>query len=318
MPEVSVIIPVYNSSRFINEALESVFTQTFKDYEIILVDDGSTDNTRQIIEKYSDKLIYFRQENGGPAKARNFGIKKSRGKFIAFLDADDIWLPLKLERQIDAFKKNPELGMVATDNSLFDEKGVYRKSVGKKDYLLKGDIVRNILIHSGVVTPTVMVRREVFDALGLFEEQLRIAEDDNMWIRISSHYDIDVIDEPLAKIRDHQFRTMRTSGNLAQYVEKNMQLLTSNYGDEVKRRVEPIIPRKLTEMYFNQGYSKLEKHEFKAARKYFITALGYDKWNWKCYFYILTSVIPVQIVNLLKFCKRRIFPAKYNQPRWTR
>jgi glycosyltransferase involved in cell wall biosynthesis len=168
MTEISVIIPVYNSSEYILEALDSVFAQSFKDFEVIVVDDGSTDDTRQKIQNYSHKIRYFYQENGGPSKARNLGIRESTGKYIAFLDADDVWLPSKLEKQIAEFKKNPDLGMVITENSLFDERGVYRATVGKSNYLMQGDLVTNIFLRSGVVTPTVMVRREVFDKIGFF------------------------------------------------------------------------------------------------------------------------------------------------------
>jgi glycosyltransferase involved in cell wall biosynthesis len=125
MTEISVIISAYNSSQYILEALDSVFAQSFTDFEVIVVDDGSTDDTRQKIHNYPHAIRYFYQENGGPSKARNLGIRESKGKYIAFLDANEIWLPSKLDKQLAEFKKNPELGMVITENCLFDRRGVY-------------------------------------------------------------------------------------------------------------------------------------------------------------------------------------------------
>ena len=318
MPEVSVIIPMYNASRFIVEALQSVFDQTFKDWEIIVVDDGSTDDSRQIIEKYRERLKYFWQENGGPSKARNYGIRESSGEYIAFLDADDVWFPSKLGKQINAFRRNAALGMVLTDNSLFDEHGIYRTSVGKRNYLMRGNIIKNIFIRTGVVTSTVMVRKDVFNTIGLFEEELRIAEDDNMWIRIAAHYDIELIDEPLLKFRDHRFRTMRTSDNIEECVLENIQLLTSKYGDRVKAGVEPFVPRKLSEIHFIHGYGRFEKLDFKEARRFFVKALSYYKRNWKCYIYLTMSLFPVSVTRVLQSLKRRLLSSSFNGPKWTR
>ena len=124
-PLVSVIIPAYNSADFIDEALKSVFDQTYKDLEIIVVDDGSTDDTRAVLEKYGDRVNYHYQDNNGPASARNRGIKLARGKYIAFLDADDLWLPTKLEKQVALFKNRENLGFVTTGVCSFDENGDY-------------------------------------------------------------------------------------------------------------------------------------------------------------------------------------------------
>ena len=115
MPQVSVVIPTYKRAQFLDEVLQSAFNQTFKDFEVIVVNDGSTDQTKQLLEEYGDKIRYIFQENSGPAKSRNRGIKESLGKYIAFLDADDVWFPLKLEKQIRMFRECPELAMVFHD-----------------------------------------------------------------------------------------------------------------------------------------------------------------------------------------------------------
>jgi glycosyltransferase involved in cell wall biosynthesis len=185
----------------------------------------STDQTKQVLEKYGDRIRYIFQENGGPAKARNRGIKESFGKYVAFLDADDIWLPLKLEKQVNAFRQHPEVAMVFTEHSSFNEKGVYQTSLGKKKKLLNGDIARNIFLHSGVATPTVMVRKDVFNKIGLFEEELQMAEDDNMWIRIAANFKVELIDESLLKRRVHSQSTTIDQRKLFECVKKNINYL---------------------------------------------------------------------------------------------
>jgi glycosyltransferase involved in cell wall biosynthesis len=115
MPKISVIIPTYNSANYLPEAIESVLAQTYKNFEIVVIDDGSTDNTKEVVVPYLDQIVFLETENGDPAKARNHGIRKSSGEYVAFLDADDIWCPDKLERQLAYFSKNPHYHLVFSD-----------------------------------------------------------------------------------------------------------------------------------------------------------------------------------------------------------
>jgi glycosyltransferase involved in cell wall biosynthesis len=306
MPEVSVIIPTYNSAQFLDEALQSVFDQTFKDFEVIVVDDGSTDQTKQVLDKYGDRIRYIFQENGGPAKARNRGIKASSGKYVAFLDADDIWLPLKLKKQVNTFRHRPELAMVFTEHCLFNERGVYKTSLGKKKKLLKGDIARNIFLHSGVATSTVMVRKDVFSEIGLFEEALYIAEDDNMWIRIAANFKVELIDESLLKHRSHPQSIMTDKRKLFECVKKNINYLDCRYG-KVKERIEKAIPLKLSQVEFDQGYYYFERGDIANARKAFAKAIRYHMFSWKNYLYFLSCFLPKKVIQTVKWLKRRIF-----------
>jgi glycosyltransferase involved in cell wall biosynthesis len=317
-PLVSVVIPTYNYGKFIGEALKSVFEQTVQSFEIIVIDDGSTDDTKSIIESFGGKVRYFFQSQQGPARARNKGIKESHGEYIAFLDADDLWLPTKLEKQIRLFQANPRLGMALTDNYLFDEAGIYRDYVNKKEYLITGDVVANIFINSGVVTPTVMVRREVFDRVGLFEENLHIAEDDNMWIRIAVEYEVDIVDESLAQIRDHRGRTMRVSDKLIESVEKNIELLTTKYGQKVASRIQPLAARKYNQIYFSQGYGQFENGNYRDARTLFEKALKANPGNRKTMAYIIATHIPSWTHSFLRLIKRLVSRKKYTTAIWNR
>jgi glycosyltransferase involved in cell wall biosynthesis len=318
MPNVSVVIPTYNSAHLLDDALQSVLEQTYKDFEIIVVDDGSTDNTAEVISKYDDKLRYFRVDNGGPAKARNYGISKSTGKYIAFLDADDKWLPTKLEKQMNMFEQNPEFGMVFTENSLFDARGIYKNSLGK-DRLLKGNnLAQNIFLYSNIGTPTVMVRKDVFDAIGLFEESMVQAEDDNMWIRIAANYQVGFIDGSLVQVRDHSHRLTRTDKNLIEYVRNNITMLSSNYGDKVKKSIEKAVPRKLAKVEFDIGYSYFEKQEYKKARQAFIRSMSHSFYDFNILLYLIVAFAPDCLRRLVKFIKRKLFPSYRNKSTWIR
>jgi glycosyltransferase involved in cell wall biosynthesis len=318
MTKVSVIIPTYNYGRFIDESLKSVFDQTIQDFEIIVIDDGSTDDTAQRIAAYGEKLRYYRQQQKGPAAARNLGIRESKGDFIAFLDADDLWYPTKLEKQLALFASNPGLGMALTDNALFDEGGIYRDYVNKKEYLFSGDVVANIFLRSGVVTPTVMVKKAAFDRVGVFEEDLYIAEDDNMWIRIAVEFEVGIVDESLAQIRDHRFRTMRVSDKLEESVAGNIKLLTTKYGPKVAARIKPLASKKYYQLYFNFGYQYFTGNEYGKARKRFIKAVATNPLKLKAYAYLLATFVPGWAREGLRRLKKRLMQGSGGSSKWTR
>jgi hypothetical protein len=207
--------------------------------------------------------------------------------------------------------------MVITENSLFDEGGIYRTTVGKGNYLMRGDIVTNIFLRSGVVTPTVIVRREVFDKVGPFEESLRIAEDDNMWIRIASSYPVALIDEPLAKIRDHQMRTMRVNQNYIVYTRASVEMLLNKYDHRLSDKIRKLVPKKFYRGNFAIGYRHFEREEYSQARKAFREALRYDKMHLKPYVYLIMSVIPKKIIRIIRIAKRKFLPG-VGRPKWTR
>src|SRR3990170_628175 len=305
MPEVSVIIPAYNSAQFIGEALQSVFAQTFKDYEILVVDDGSTDHTRKIISEYGDKIKYIFQENAGPAKARNRGIIDAVGIYVAFLDADDLWLPTKLEKQVSMFRQDPELAMVFTENSSFNENGVLHTSVGKRKRLMKGNIPRNIFLRSGVATPTVMVRKEIFNEVGLFEEELYMGEDDNMWVRIAANFKVELIDEPLVKVRYHQKKTTADKSRLYESIETNIKLLSYRYKG-LREQIEGVVPLKLSLLQFEIGYHYFENSDFRRARKAFAKGICYHAWSSRNYLYWLISLLPEDIVQKIRRLRRKL------------
>jgi glycosyltransferase involved in cell wall biosynthesis len=309
-PLVSVIIPTYNSADYIEEALQSVFEQTFQDFEIIVIDDGSTDGTVEVLRKYGDRISYIFQENNGPSSARNRGIRAARGEYIAFLDADDLWVSTKLEKQVSLFLQRKGLGMVTTGACSFDEKGVYGYSADKRKTLMVGDIARNIFLRSNIGTPTVMVRKEIFDSIGFFEENIRQSEDDNMWIRIAAHYDVELIDEALIKVRNHPQRMTLNKSELQRSVQTSIQLLRTKYGDTVKKKIEKAVPIKLSQLQFAIGYSHYENGDYREARKAFIKGAYYRIRTWKNLLYFMLTFIPPGLAAYLKTLRRKIAPIK--------
>ncbi|VAW58908.1 Putative N-acetylgalactosaminyl-diphosphoundecaprenol glucuronosyltransferase, partial [hydrothermal vent metagenome] len=160
LPLVSVIMPAYNSQKYIRRALESVFAQTYTHYEFIVIDDGSSDATRDILLEYGDKLQYLHQSNSGASSARNYGIESSIGSLIAFLDSDDLWYPQKLKIQVDAYLKEPSASIIHTEvDKQFDFKGYIE--VREEDTLAVHKSFIEVFKATNLKTPSVMIPRKV-------------------------------------------------------------------------------------------------------------------------------------------------------------
>jgi len=237
---VSVIIPTYNSVKCIRRAIDSVLAQTYSDYEIIVVDDGSTDNTAQVVKSYGGKVRYIYQENAGVSVARNTGIAAAKGQWIAFLDADDEWLPEKLKKQMELLARCSELVWCATN--YYQSDGKSRKpriSVSSLEKALAGrEYIENYFAEAArkrchIGTPTVVVHRTVFEDLGGFEPGRAAGEDFDMWCRIAFHYPrVGFISSPLVTVHldvDIPFFTTRrlatkSGANARQLIAKQLDL----------------------------------------------------------------------------------------------
>ncbi|GAB1796148.1 glycosyltransferase family 2 protein [Priestia megaterium] len=204
--KISVVIPAFNSEAFIQDAINSVINQKkgkFTVHEIIVVDDGSTDNTGNVVEHLSNELIdtctirYHYQENQGVSAARNAGLLLAEGDFIALLDSDDMWLPYKLLKQIELFSQDSEVGLVCGQfiNRVY-EQNTYSDYVGIRN-LYKGNVFKELLKGNFIGTTSVIMRKEVIEEVGLFDRELPLAEDYDLWLRISKKYKISYIGEPV-------------------------------------------------------------------------------------------------------------------------
>ena len=192
---VSVIIPTFNRAKFVTDAIESVLKQSYENIEMIIVDDGSTDETPPLLQRYSDRAQLIRTENRGVSAARNTGFKQSKGELVCFLDSDDYWLEKKVERQIDYFARHPEMHICQT-GEIWIRHG-RRVNPKKKHRKLDGWIYERSL-ELCIVTPSaVMMKRSLLDDVGLFDEEMPVCEDYDLWLRIASQYPIGLIEENL-------------------------------------------------------------------------------------------------------------------------
>lgn len=193
-PLVSVIITTYNRCAMVGEALESVLKQDFLDYEIIVVDDGSTDGTNDALKKYN-QVNYFYQRNQGISRARNQGLALSQGELICFLDSDDLWLPGKLAVQVSVMQENPALKLTYTDEIWIRKEK--RVNPRKRHQKYSGSIFEKSLPLCIISPSSVMLRKEVFDVVGLFDEKLPVCEDYDLWLRITARFPVVFINQKL-------------------------------------------------------------------------------------------------------------------------
>jgi glycosyltransferase involved in cell wall biosynthesis len=253
MPTVSVIIPTYNRAIMVKDAIQSVLDQTYSDYEIIVVDDGSTDNTSQVINElrsHSEKVHYIYQENKGRSAARNIGVRAARGNYIAFLDSDDIFLPEKLSLQVMALESNRDFGMVYSHALLMDEDGNILEDIGPGREKLTGWVYPELLfIKKNIITiPSVMVRTQVLSEVGDFDETIHICEDIDLWRRIAMHHQILQMKESLAIIR---YR-LNESLDLLGYLGARTLYYHKAFADDPG--LKKTIQKKLfSEMYYTYG-----------------------------------------------------------------
>jgi glycosyltransferase involved in cell wall biosynthesis len=228
-PVVSIIIPCYNTAQYLGEAIASALAQTFSEFELLIIDDGSTDSTPEIASCFlSDSRVrYIRQDNMGLSAARNKGIELSQGEFIALLDADDIWDPEKLKSQLDAFDNMPDCGLVFTDYSTFDEYGIIASE--KNSVILETlnllDFDTLYCRNNFIYPSTVMIRRGLFETVGDFDVTLKSAEDYDMWLRIAKASRLAGIGSRLVRIRQHG---SNMSLNIPRMLENEIAVIEKN------------------------------------------------------------------------------------------
>lgn len=288
-PKISVIIPVYNGEKYIKEAIGSVLRQTYQDFELIIIDDTSTDKSYATIEmfrnKYPDKIkaIKHDQNKGCPAASRNTGIKVAKGHYIAFMDQDDMWHIDKLKKQLEVIEKSPKVGLVVTNAQVYDNKskrylGCNWKtieklsSVNKTQRLLK----RNFILTGSMA----LIKKEFFDKYGLLDENFKIADDYDLWFRISQHYQIYLIAEPLT--------VWRKTGTSTSFNEKNM--LTDTVYFYEKRRKEGFVSDNLGYYCVRLANFYLAEKKIKQAKEYYQRAndLGYRNCKLSLMLFLLT------------------------------
>jgi len=283
MSTVSIIIPTFNRRDYITIALDSVLAQTYKDYEIIIIDDGSSDDTKEILKPYQNNIRYFYQDNRGIPTTRNKGIREAQGNYIAFLDSDDYWLPEKLERQIECFKQNPHYGMVATRCSSITPFGRFRKKnrPGKSGWILN-----NLFKANFIRTSSAMIKKECFEKIGLFDQSLPECEEYDLWLRIAKQYPIGFINQTLTVYTDNPkgVSTDSLAGRLLR-----LKVLEKDYLKECIP--SPLYRKRLASNYRYVGRHYLNQGAKSEGKKYLKKSITLNPSNIKTLFYYALSLL---------------------------
>ena len=311
MPKISVVIPTYNRSKFIIEAIDSIQSQSLSDVEILVVDDGSTDQTKKVLGEYitNGTIRYFWQSNEGECSVRNFGSQNARGEYIAFLDSDDLCVGQSLEKQAKTLQACPEIGLVHGDFEKFPDNKLI--NLGRRNTSwFQGQLYPQILSHwSSLINPsTVMVPAKVFQKVGFFDPKLHWGGDIDMWWRIAQSYAFAHIPDILARIRVHPGNI---SGNRKMEADAFQNIL-----DRAFERDASIVPslQKIAQgqMYTVTGLNllgDLGKTMMPEARRRFGKAINYQPFKWKAYAGWLLSFFPHSIRhNLYKVWRKYQYP----------
>ncbi len=271
-PFISIIIPTFNRAERIQTAIESVLQQTYQNFELIIVDDGSTDNTGEIIKSYGNQLKCFFQTNQGVSAARNFGIKKSKANYICFLDSDDEWLTNKLEIQVTLIKSNPEVKICYTDE-IWIRNGI-RVNPKKGHNKYSGWIYQRCLPLCIISPSSVMIDAEVFEKVGMFDTQMTVCEDYDLWLRISHYYPIIFIRKQLIiKNGGHEDQLSHRFWGMDRFRVKAMEKMLQNYNlpSEDKKATIKMLHKKcdiLGNGFFKRGKKEKAIYYFSLKDKY--------------------------------------------------
>lgn len=241
MPLVSVVIPTYNRADYIGETIESVLQQTYPNIEVIVVDDGSTDDTREVVRRFEPQVRYVWQENAERGACRNHGLRLARGEYIAFLDSDDLWLPTKVAEGVEFLSANPAVGLVCTDAMQIDAEGKELRVLRARG--ASGRVTERLLQKNFVLMGTHLVRTALVRKIGGFREERELSgsEDWEMWVRLSLRTDFAYLPKVTAKVRTHPANTMTNASAMHRAMARAAELfrqseeLASRYPKALRR-----------------------------------------------------------------------------------
>ncbi|MEW6003088.1 MAG: glycosyltransferase family 2 protein [Nitrospirota bacterium] len=293
-PLVSAIVPVFNCERYICEAIDSIFLQTYKNIEIIVVDDGSTDQTKEVVlDRYKRKIRFLEQPNSGPSRARNLGILNSKGEYIAFLDADDIWEPDKIRKQIQHMSSNPQYAMSYTKFQSFSEKTSLKLDSEINIDCPEGWIFDELLFKNFITLSSVIVRADCLKKVGLFNESLLTGEDVELFLRVAYCFQIGFINEILVRKRKHDnnlsYQKRSTSGNILGL--ENLYKYFPELAPGSNRMIRKALGYRCIRKGREFAYYGMRKEAFTYARK----AIKYTPLSFKNYFSIL--LLPARLLK---------------------
>lgn len=287
MPEVtvSILMPVYNGEQYLSEAIESTLAQTYQNFELLIVNDGSTDNSKAIVATYlsNPKISYFEQQNAGVAAARNQAIRNANGKYIGFLDQDDLWLPDKLSTQIQFLDTNQEIAFVHSRQGYIQADGALIADY-PKDWIadLHGNCFTELFKRNRIAVLTVLLRKNVIDKIGFFNETVSRVDDYELWLRICSKYPIGFQDKKLALYRCHD---TNASHDYIKMEQAELNALETLYNKN--KEVFIFIDKNTLNNRFSKLHTEVangffwQKHNYSFALHHYLKALYFKPFCWK-------------------------------------
>jgi glycosyltransferase involved in cell wall biosynthesis len=289
-PLVSVVLPVYNGQHYVRAAIESVLAQMFKPIELIVVDDGSTDSSADLVASYGPRLVFIQQPNAGVAAARNTGIRAARGQFIAFLDQDDWWLPSKIAKQVARFQRDDTLGLVHTATCHFDDtRSAFAGSSGPATEVLTGHCYDRLLLRNGIYNSSVMVSRKALETVGLLDTTIEgnTVQDYDLWLRIARWFPLAFVPERLTIWRLHPGQGYWSR---SQMLTEELHLL-ERITKKATRLLSPAMKERLATLLTELGEAHLEARQRGSARSYFARAL-WTHWSRRTALLFTLALLP--------------------------
>jgi len=315
-PRVSIIMPVLNGEKYISDAIESILMQTYQGFELIVVDDGSTDGTPELIRRFGERtnLKCIRHpERQGIARSVNDGVRHSSGELIAFLDHDDAWLPSFLETQVNYLDQHPDVGMVHSDFQTTDSEGnILEPSVAasrKREARPSGYVFPQLFMDSFIVGNSVLIRKECFNRLGGFDESIRFG-DYLLWLRIARHYRVDYVDNVLTQYRQHAVQSTQVVPDInpdqasvgLQAIRKILELYPEVRDELGTRRIE----RRFATLYFDLAYRWFSAGAFPSARLCLRKSIRHWPTNFGYYMVFIATFSPPSFLTFARRTRRRI------------
>jgi glycosyltransferase involved in cell wall biosynthesis len=319
-PLVSVVIPAYNCAAFIGESLESVYRQTYRNWEVVVIDDGSTDETRAALDPHIERIRYFYQANRGTAAARNTGVSQARGELIAFLDNDDIWLPEKLARQVQIMQRSLECGLAFTDGKRFSAYGIHSEPLissrldgwiaahrTEDELVAKGDIFRNLFFSNEISSASsVIVRRLCLERAGGFDETIAIADDYDLWLRIARAHSVALIQRCLYMWRWHDGSQSGTIPEREQRWRVASLVVREKHLPLAPPDLRRPLRAHLAREYWECARYYFDLNQFHNSRRMLVSCLRHDKFFVPAMAFLLASRLDPSIIEGMRSLKRRM------------
>lgn len=313
MPLISVIIPVYNGARTIRETIDSVLSQSFSDFELLIINDGSTDNTLDVVARFSDPRIHvFSYPNAGSNPSRNRGIDFAKGDYLSFIDADDLWTPDKLEAQLQALRDNPLAGVAYSWTDCLDEKGQFLRQ--GPHARVSGDVLANLLLTDWIGSGSnVLIRKQTCIEAGKFDESLPNAQDWDMWLRLAARCQFACVPrvQVLYRVSAHSLST-----NVERMEAASLRVIERAFAHapaELQYLKSPSLGNRYKFLTFRSLQGAPSPYKAWLATRYLLTAVRYDpgllrlRLLWKVLLTILVMlVLPARAAQML-FTRLRVF-----------